>query len=473
MDILLLLYCLLFIVFASYLAVKFMNYFWTLDNFFLLIILIVYVFIPINIIIFGSELYDYSLKTYLFPTSKFVSFSSFSITFFFIAAFIIGGAFRGSSPKLEKVLFRRFNGLPLYEVASYSLSFLSLISLIIYINQFGDLSSLAINLALSRVDKLDSSLVGNYAFFGRFINFAVIPIIYFLYKKRQVLRDWIFLFFIPLSVLIFNTVFISAGKLNLIILMLILYFTISIRHNKLYLQYLIFISALVFFALPVLDEMFVLAYRVFNKEGLLAVPFQIVSAIVSGSLGQGQFYDFLKDSSENFYLKSVLYFTYIQMSLQFSIDNSYPLLFFSDVLTGFSKLLPSRFNIQLGLGVQELNTAIFYDFYPDLPDVHYGVPPGIIAYAMYSLSLPGVLILAFLLGYIFRGIDILFKSILEIDRRFSSFYAYILVILGIYPINGDPKEVIYNLVFLVFLVTFFTISFKFKFFVEKRQRKLS
>jgi hypothetical protein len=380
----------------------------------------------------------------------------------------MGGAFRGRSSNLEKVLFRKINGIPLYKVVSYFISFLSLISLVIYIHQFGDLSSLAINLALNRVDKLNSSLVGSYAFFGRFINFAVIPIAYFLYKKRQALKDWIFLFFIPLAVLIFNTLFISAGKINLITLLLILYFTISIRHNKLYLHYLVFISALVFSALPVLDEMFVLAYRVFNKEGLLAVPFQIVSAIVSGSLGRGQFYDFLKDSSENFYLKSVLYFTYIQMSLQFSIDNSYPLLFFSDVFTGFSKLLPSRFNIQLGLGVQELNTAIFYNFYPSLPNVHYGVPPGIIAYGMYSLSLPGVLILAFLLGYIFRGIDILFKSILEIDRRFSSFYAYIIVILGIYPINGDPKEVIYNLAFLVFLVTFFTLSFKFKFFRREK-----
>jgi hypothetical protein len=207
--------------------------------------------------------------------------------------------------------------------------------------------------------------------------------------------------------------------------------------------------------------MFVLASRVFDKEGLFAVPFQIASSIISGSLGQGQFYDFLKDSSENAYLTSVLYFTYLQMSLQFSIDNSYHLLLFSDVLTGFGKLLPSRFNIQLGLGVQQLNTAIFYNYYPDIPELNYGVPPGVIGYGMYSLSLPGVIIVAFVLGYLFRGIDVFFKSILEIDRKFSSFYAYVIVILSIYPINGDPKEAIYNLVFLVFLFTFFWVSFKF------------
>lgn len=463
MDIVLLFYCLLFLAFSGYLCVKIGMKLWTLENFFLLLILIIYVFIPINIIIFGSEIYDYSLFTYLFPASKFVSFSSFFITLLFIGAFIGGGAFRGSSSTLERILIRRVNGIPLYKAVSYFLASFSLISLLIYIHQFGDLSSLATNLVLSRSNKLDQSVVGNYAFLGRFINLAIIPLVYFLYEKRKTEREWIFLFFMPLAVLIFNTLFISAGKLNFIILVLILYFTVSIRKKKLYLEYLIFISALVFLALPVLDEMFVLASRVFNEEGLLAVPFKIASAILSGSLGRGEFYDFLKDNSTgNVYLKSVQYFTYLQMSLQFAIDKNYPLLFFSDVLTGIGKFLPSRLNIQIGLGVQQLNTAIFYNYYPEIPNLNYGVPPGIIGFGMYSLSVPGVFIIAFILGYIFRGLDIFFKSIVEIDKNFSSFYAYMLVILSVYPINGDPKEAIYNIGFLVFLFMFFLVNFKFE-----------
>jgi hypothetical protein len=232
MDILLLFYCLLFLIFAGYLGVKFWKGFWTLENLFLLIILITYVFIPINIILFGSELYDYSLGVYLFPASKFVSFSSFFVTLLFIVTFIIGGTFRGSSSKLEKVLVRRFEGIPLSKITSYLLSFFSLISLIVYVHQFGDLSSLAINLILVRNNKIDSYLVGSYAFFGRFINIAIIPIVYFLYEKGKTTRNWVFLFFMPLSVLIFNTLFISAGKLNFIILVLLLYLTVSIRKTN-------------------------------------------------------------------------------------------------------------------------------------------------------------------------------------------------------------------------------------------------
>jgi hypothetical protein len=37
-----------------------------------------------------------------------------------------------------------------------------------------------------------------------------------------------------------------------------------------------------------------------------------------------------------------------------------------------------------------------------------------------------------------------------------------LVILSVYPINGDPKEAIYNIGFLVFLFMFFLVNFKFE-----------
>jgi hypothetical protein len=462
MDILLLSYCLLFLASSGYLGVKFWKKGWTLGNFFLLLILICYVFIPINIIIFGSEIYESSLKTYMTPASKYVSFFSFFVTGVFLLTFTVGGALRGSSSKPVKIYIRRIKEIKLSKAISYFLSSFCLSSLLIYIQQFGDISSLAINLILVRANMFQDSMVGQYAFFGRFINLAIIPLVYFFYEKRKTKLDWIFLLFMPLAILIFKTLFISAGKLNFIILVLLFYFTVCIRRNKLYIHYLLAIGAIVFFALPILDEMFVLASRVFNAEGLLAVPFAIASEIISGSLGKGQYYDFLKDNSESLYLKSVQYFTYIQMSLQLTIDNNYPLLLFKDFLTGISKLLPSRLNIQLGVGVQQLNTSIFYNYYPELPELDYGVPPGIIGLGMYSFSVPGVLIIAFLSGYIFRVIDLFFKSIVEIDKNFSSFYAYTLVMLSIYPLNGDPKEFFYNFDFLVFLFIFFIISFRFE-----------
>ena len=462
-DILLiLLYCLLLLAYSSYLWLKFRKNCWTIENLFLLLILTFYIFIPINIIVFGGNIYESTLHYYLIPTSKFVSFSSFFITFLFILTFIVGGAVQGSSLKLVKIYIRTFNGINLYQVAPYFLAFLSLVSLLIYIQQFGGFSSFVVNLIINRSGRLDQSLVGQYAFFGRFIDLAIIPIVYFLYEKRKTKRDVIFLFFMPLGVLLFSNLFISVSKLKFISLVLLFYLTVSIRQNKLYLQFLFVIFTVVFFALPVLDEIFILAYKVYDDEGFLAVPFKIASAILSGSLGQGQYESFLKDNSGNSYLKSVQYFTFIQMSLQFSIDNSYPLLFFRDFFTGFIRLLPSRLNIQTGVEVYQLNTSIFYGYYPDLPVLTWGVPPGIIAFGIYSLSVPGVLIIAFLLGYLFRAVDLFFKSIVEIDRSFSSFYAYTLFILGVYTMNGSPKDVIYDFTFLVFLFVFFLISFRFE-----------
>jgi len=461
-DILLLLYCLLFLTYSSYLCLKIRNNFWNVENFFALQILIIYIFAPINIIIFGSEIYEYDLKTYLTPASRYVSFSSFFTTLIFILAFIGGVAFRGSLPKSVELSIRKFNGTVVYRVTAYFLSLLSLVSLLVYIQEFGGFSAFIYNLDLSRSGLLSDDMVGRFAFVGRFIDLAFIPLVYYLYRKCKIKTDLIFLLFIPLSVIVFSNLFISGSKLKFIGLGLLLYFTFSLKKKKLYLTYLFLFLVIVFLGLPILDEVFILAYRVFNSEGILAVPFRIASAILSGSLGQGQYEAFLKDSSANLYLKSVDYFVPGQISLQLSIDRSYSLLFFRDFYTGISDLLPSRLNITTGLEVHRLNTSIYYDYYPEIPVLTWGVPPGIMAFGMYSLSVPGVIIIAFALGYIFRLVDLFFKSIIEIDRGFSAFYAYTIFVLGCYPISGMPKLVIYNLIILIFVFLFFFVNFKFR-----------
>ncbi|MBD1806556.1 hypothetical protein H6F98_13980 [Microcoleus sp. FACHB-SPT15] len=391
-----------------------------------------------------------------------MSFSSFFTTLIFILAFIGGVAYRGGLQKLVKLSIRKFNGIAVYRVASYFLSLLSLISLLVYIQEFGGFSSFIYNLDLNRAGLLSDDMVGKFAFVGRFIDLAFIPLIYYLYKKRKTKTELIFLLLIPLVVIIVSNLFISVSKLKFIGLGLIFYFTFSIKKNKLYLTYLFLFLAIVFLGLPILDEVFILAYRVFQSEGILAVPFRIASALLSGSLGQGQYETFLKDSSTNLYLKSVDYFVSGQISLQLSIERSYPLLFFRDFYTGISDLLPSRLNITTGLEVHRLNTSMYYDYYPEIPVLTWGVPPGIIAFGMYSLSVPGVMLTAFTLGYIFRVVDLFFKSIIEIDKGFSAFYAYTIFVLGSYSVSGMPKLVIYNLIILIFLFLFFFVTFKFR-----------
>ena len=475
MDILLALYCILFLTYSSYLCLKIKKNYWNIENFFCIQIVIIYIFVPINLILFGGEIYESDINSYLAPASKFVSLSSFLITLIFILVFSLGGAFRGSCTKLVKIYIRRASGINLSKVTAYSLAFLSLFSLLIYIQQFGGFTSFINNLLLTQSGSLSDEIGGTFAFVGRFIDLAIIPIVYFLYEKSKTRKDFIFILLIPLSVLLFTNLFMVKSKLKFISLGLLFYFTLSLKRKKLYLLYLFLFFAVVFLALPILDEIFILAYRVFNNEGILAVPFKVVSAIASGSLGQGEYESFLKDKPTNLYLKSVDYFVSGQISLQLSIDNSYTLLFFRDFITGISDLLPSRLNIKPGIEVQNLNTAIYYDYYPNIQELTWGVPPGIITFGMYSLSVPGVIIIAFILGYIFREIDLFFKSIVEIDKNFSSFYAYIIFIVGCYSISGMPKMIIYNLIFLVFVLLFFFINFRFetKKEVNKQARELN
>lgn len=461
MDTLLFGYCLLLLITSSYLYLKIQKNFWTIGNFFLLQIIIFYIFVPINIIIFGGEIYEFDLKTYLTPYSKYVSFSSFFITVSFLSSFIVGSACRGSALRSIKIYIFKFNEIALYKISAYFLSLLSAFSLVIYVQQFGGFTSFADNLIRERSGRLAEDLVGNYAFVGRFIELAIIPIVYFLYEKHKKKIDWFLLLALPLSVIVFSNLFISVSKTRFFILILLFYFIVSISRNKIYLLYLFLLALFVAFALPILDEIYVLAYKVLDSEGMLAVPFRIAAAIISGSLGHGQYEEFLKEDSGNSYLRFVDYLISSQVSLQVSIDRSYPLLFFGDFYTGLSDIIPSRLNISTGLEAHQLNTALYYDYYPNLPSFSWGVPPGIIGFGMYSLSVPGVVLVAFILGYLFREVDLFFKSILRIDRKFSAFYAYIIFVLGFYSVSGMPKMVVYNLVILVFLLLFF-VNFKFE-----------
>ena len=349
MAILLLLYSLLFLTSILYLYLKFKRFSWSIDNFFLSIMVVFYLFIPINIIVFGHEIYEPAIKSYLSPASRFVSFQSFFITLIFFASFVVGGAFRGRALKPIKVYVRKLNRVTLYKGVSYFLSLFCFVSLLIYIQQFGGFSSFAVNLIINRAGQFDQALIGSFAFFGKFIDLAIIPLIYFLYEKRKTKTSVILLFFLPLFVILFSNLFISVSKLKFIALGLLFYFTLSLRRKRFYIPYLLLFFAFVFIALPVLDELFIFVYRVFQDEGLLAVPLRIFSAIGSGSLGQGQYEAFLKENVNNPYLQGINYFTFVQMSLQLSIDNNYPLLFFRDFYTGIVDLLPSRLNIQTGI----------------------------------------------------------------------------------------------------------------------------
>ncbi|MCY7291687.1 MAG: hypothetical protein LH615_05825, partial [Ferruginibacter sp.] len=294
MNIILFLYCLLLIACCIYLFKNLSTRQWSIETLFLSLLIIFYVFVPINIIIFGHNIYDSSIESYLFPASKYVSFSSCIITLLFVVSFILGTIFKGKLIKPFKIYTYVFNKIYLYELTSYFISIFSLICLVIYIQQYGGITSFAANIIAEKADLLNAEIVGNYTFFGKFIELAIFPILYFLYKYKTK-RDYIFLLAIPLTVLIINNLFISVSKIKFIELAFIFYFTLNLRSKKLYIPYLMGIFVFVFTALPILDDVFIVAYKTLDDEGIIAVPFKIVSAILSGSLGKGEYEEFLKN----------------------------------------------------------------------------------------------------------------------------------------------------------------------------------
>lgn len=445
-DIIIFIFYITLLLFMSSNLYKNLKYGWNIENFFIFLVILFYIFIPLTMIA-----YDYLIvEEYIVPDlkinysdKKYYSFMSFFIVMIFLVFFYIGKTIPVTKEKniySIKVRSLRFGilNLKLITIFGYFFSLISLLSLIVYISQFGSLESAIVSSNLVRSGYGEEVFVSTkYVFVKRFIYFSLLSVlIYFFVTKKRNFLHLIFLFIIPLIVTLFSNFFLFSGKQSIIILLLLILFYFSIKNKKPYLNIFVIFLISMIFLLPFLDYIFALKSTYYNK-------------------------DF--NSSFSF-MEFLGYFSFPQVSLQFAINNNYEYFLFNDFIYGLKgTILPFSWLEDWKTDTMLYNTEVFYG-------INYRgiVPPGLFAFAIYSFGIFGIVFIAIISGYLVKKIDMIFRDIILANEDFIIFYAFAINLVYTAVRTGLPKFNFYHSVFLMFI---FMIMFSFS--IKKQKKDLN
>ena len=416
---------------------------WTAEAFFLSLLMFFYVFVPITMIIhsnISSE--NYNVPDLLSPNNiQIYSYLSFLVELIFISFFYLGLKVASHKSIIIKSIKKRTVRVGNYKISvlvtiGYFLVLLSFFSMLIYVKQFGGFEKTIMTATTVRSGYLTSVVENTQLIFvKRFVYFAIFGlIVYIAMDKKKTLLDVLILLILSLATLIISRLFLFAGKEAVLGIFLMLLFYFSIKKQKPFYSYIVYFLLFLFFLLPTMDYL---------SDALRYEDSADMSFVSNG-------------------LMSFLgYFSFTQVSLEFAIYREYEYLFFQDFIFGLRGfILPSSWLQNWDISTIEINTFFFNGKYEST------VPPGIIAFGYYSFGLFGVMLVAFLSGYIIKKIDLLFSSLVHANVHYAIFYAYILSALYAAVRTGVPKFVFYNTTNITFLIF---IAFSYSFILKQKR----
>lgn len=419
----------------SFKLLKDLKFGWSLETFFLFLIILFYVFIPITMIV-----YDYLIfEEYLVPDlkvsyndKKYYSYISFFSVLIFLTFFYIGKiSVSNKSYIIKEIKIKTFSvggkNISILILLAYFFSFISFISLILYVSQFGSIQNAIAYSNFVRSGHGDDVFVSTkYVFVKRFIYFSLLSILIYFFINNKKIINFFTLLLVPLIVTIFSQIFLFSGKQGILTLLIIIIFFYSVKNKKPYLNILIIFALSLSIILPLLDYLFLLKTNYYDKE-----------------------------FSNNFEFITFLgYFSFPQVSLQFAINNNYEYLGITDFIYGLKgTILPFSSFEDWKTDSMLLNTKYFYG-----NDNRPIVPPGIIAFSFYSFGIIGVVIVGFISGILIKKIDIIFKNILIHNNQFAIFYAFAISLVFTAVRTGLPKFNFYHSLVITFILTL-VISF--------------
>jgi len=152
--------------------------------------------------------------------------------------------------------------------------------------------------------------------------------------------------------------------------------------------------------------------------------------------------------------KYVKEFNFAQISLFLSQKANYSKFIYSDFIQGlYGNYLPT--SLRSSQTVNDLNSFLF------LGVENRSIPPGIIANGFYHLGYWGVILWGAFLGTVVNVFELLWKSLLDYNKRFSYAYVYYFMAFFAYIRTGVLGFSLYR-PFFVFLILIILVSFTFR-----------
>ncbi|MGP5346521.1 hypothetical protein ACTXLJ_07625 [Psychrobacter celer] len=332
------------------------------------------------------------------------------------------------------------NGL---ELASNISFFLMLLFIAAYVTQYGGVSNALNAAAAIRSGYGELETGGKLTFTKYLMPIGVFPFLHYGYlffidKKNKYLVP-----FIVTTILLFLAFLLMSGRTRIVMYLIALILLILISSKR-----KISISKILKAApLAILGAFFVIyGKKIFSSMEAIRNG-ESISSIINDS-----------DQTHSFFESSVGYFTHRVYSVEAALSflaNSGDFIFFRDSFYLPLYFIPERLTgISKPDSISFFNTQVLTGIYDSM------APPGILAYGLYSLWIPGMFLIAFLYGAGFGYIDRLWV-INSQKKEILIILLPAILVWSLYGSTGDTRIVVNGLIYIIiYVLILFTLNLK-------------
>lgn len=365
----------------------------------------------------------------------------------FVGYFCVLFGFYSKSAKQfgENIVIKSYSDNKIIIYAIFLL-FFGCIATHIYSSQHGGLLNAISQAMIIRSSSEVNLEGGNLLFFKPLMFFAFFAsyligsfIVFKKTKKHNYFLLIIFLITVIISVIV---AIIASGRQRVINYILVFYIGYILRNKKFNLG--LIIPLLYFAVLFILYGKALFFSLTALPDGLFAVVDKFVESLQDKS-----------DSDFDFYTL-VANFVYPVHSLDAAFNNQYEMRLFVDFIFAFVDLLPDRL-----LGTEPPKALGEYNTFFIAKTNEYAIPPGFLAFGIYSMSWPGLIIFCLIFGWLGRYLQTIFNRHLHNISWMPFFYALTAKTWTDFCGSGEPQ------VFLISNFWYFISSILLVFLLSK------
>ncbi|AFZ05796.1 hypothetical protein Osc7112_1253 [Oscillatoria nigro-viridis PCC 7112] len=376
-------------------------------------------------------------------------------TAIFIGYFIVVKGFYSTSARTlgKKIVIKSRHSGIIFCYTIFLLLF-SLASIQIYSSAFGGISNAITQGLAARSGWVSTGALG---FFMRFLSgtgFSSYLLAAFVFEKNtgkhKLLKVVLFLGSVASALISFM---LRAGRLNIIYYILGFYQIYILKTKKIprisSAIFIIFTALFLFYGKNLFSSLSAI------PDGFDAVIDRFNQSIQDNARDEGfSFYGFMS----NFY--------YTVFSLDTAFSKSYDLRWFIDILYGILSLVPDRL-----LGSESPETVLYYNTVFIVGSFDYAIPTGFLAFGIYSLWWPGLVIVCLTYGWIGGCLQSTLEKHLRDVFWMPYFYALVAQIWVFF--QGSDPESFFQSNFMLLAASFLLMALGSKILIVRRDQKIS
>jgi oligosaccharide repeat unit polymerase len=376
-------------------------------------------------------------------------------TAIFLGYFLVVKGFYSKSARTlgKKIVIKSRNNGIIFCYAT-SLLLFSLASMQIYSSAFGGISNALTQGLAARSGWVSTGTLG---FFMRFLSgtgFSSYLLASFVLEKNtgkhKLLKIVLFLGSVVSALISFM---LRAGRLNIIYYVLGFYQIYILKNKRIpWLSsavFIVFMAVFVFYGKNLFSSLSAI------PDGFDAVIDRFNQSMQDNAMDEGfNFYGFIS----NFY--------YTVFSLDTAFSKSYDFRWFIDILYGILTLVPDRL-----LGSESPETVLYYNTVFIVGSFDYAIPTGFLAFGIYSLWWPGLVIVCLTYGWIGGCLQSTLEKHLSDVFWMPYFYALVAQIWVFF--QGSDPESFFQSNFMLLAASFLLMALGTKILIVRHDKKIS